>query len=75
MDPRLRVIRADFFGELQKDEALYAVHRQINVPPLREAQLREVASKPPEVLSARFETSYWLIPGCGRFVRLFCLTN
>jgi hypothetical protein len=58
-DPRLRVLmsmRADFFGELQKDEALYAVHRQINVPPLREAQLREVVSKPPDMLSARFET-------------------
>jgi formylglycine-generating enzyme required for sulfatase activity len=57
-DPRLHVMmsmRADFFGELQKDEALYAVHRQINVPPLREAQLREVISRPPDVLSARFE--------------------
>ena len=39
-DPRLRMMmsmRADFFGELQKDEALYSAHRQINVPPLREA--------------------------------------
>ena len=57
-DPRLRVmmsLRADFFGELQKDEALYAVHRQINVPPLRETQLREVVSRPAELLAARFE--------------------
>ena len=40
-DPRLRAMmsmRADFFGDLQKDEPLYAVHRQINVPPLRETQ-------------------------------------
>jgi formylglycine-generating enzyme required for sulfatase activity len=58
-DPRVRMMmsmRADFFGELQKDEALYAVHRQVNMPPLREAQLREVISRPPDILSARFET-------------------
>ena len=58
-DPRLRAMmsmRADFFGDLQKDEALYSVHQQINVPPLREAQLREVVSRPAALLSARFET-------------------
>jgi formylglycine-generating enzyme required for sulfatase activity len=57
-DPRLRAmmsLRADFFGDLQKDEPLYAVHRQINVPPLREAELREVVSRPAALLSARFE--------------------
>ena len=57
-DPRLRVMismRADFFGDLQKDEPLYAVHRLVNVPPLREAQLREVVSRPAALLSARFE--------------------
>jgi formylglycine-generating enzyme required for sulfatase activity len=59
-DPRLHVmmsLRSDFLGELQKDEALYAVHRQINVPPLREAQLREVVSRPAELLAAQFETT------------------
>ena len=58
-DPRLRAMmsmRADFFGDLQKDEALHAVHRLIEVPPLREAQLREVVSRPADLLSARFET-------------------
>ena len=58
-DPRLYMLmsmRADFLGELQKDEPLYKVHRQINVPPLREAELREVVSRPAELLSARFET-------------------
>jgi formylglycine-generating enzyme required for sulfatase activity len=58
-DPRLRALmsmRADFFGELQRDEPLYAVHRLINVPPLRETELREVVSRPAELLSARFET-------------------
>jgi formylglycine-generating enzyme required for sulfatase activity len=57
-DPRLRAMismRADFFGDLQKDEPLYMAHRQINVPPLREAQLREVVSRPAALLSARFE--------------------
>jgi hypothetical protein len=57
-DPRLSMLmsmRADFFGELQKDEPLYRVHRQINVPPLREAALRKVVSRPAELLSARFE--------------------
>jgi formylglycine-generating enzyme required for sulfatase activity len=57
-DPRLRAMismRADFFGDLQKDEPLYMAHRQINVPPLREAQLREVVTRPAVLLSARFE--------------------
>ncbi len=60
-DPRLRALmslRADFFGELQKDEPLYAVHRLLSVPPLREAQLREVVSRPAALLSARFETEH-----------------
>jgi tetratricopeptide (TPR) repeat protein len=57
-DPRLRAMmsmRTDFFGELQKDEPLYAAHHQINVPPLREAELREVVSRPAALLAARFE--------------------
>jgi formylglycine-generating enzyme required for sulfatase activity len=57
-DPRLRAmmsLRADFFGALQNDEALYAVHRQINVPPLREPQLRDVVSRPAQILGAQFE--------------------
>ena len=44
-EPRLRGLmsmRADFFGELQKDEPLHDVSRKIEVPPLREAQLLEV---------------------------------
>jgi formylglycine-generating enzyme required for sulfatase activity len=59
-DSRLRALlslRADFFGELQKDEPFYAVHRLISVPPLRELQLREVVSRPPALLSARFESA------------------
>ena len=59
-DPRLYALmsmRTDFLGELQRDEPLYLVHRQINVPPLREAELREVVSRPAELLSARFESA------------------
>jgi formylglycine-generating enzyme required for sulfatase activity len=58
-DPRLRAmmsLRADFFGDFQKDVPLCAVHRQINVLPLRETQLRDVVSRPAALLSARFET-------------------
>jgi formylglycine-generating enzyme required for sulfatase activity len=59
-DPRLYVLmsmRADFLGELQKDEPLFKVYRKIDVPPLREAGLCEVVSRPAELLSARFETA------------------
>ena len=59
-DPRLYMLmsmRADFLGELQKDEPLFKVHRKIDVPPLREAELREVVRRPAELLSARFETA------------------
>jgi formylglycine-generating enzyme required for sulfatase activity len=58
-DPHLYVLmsmRSDFLGELQKDEPLFKVHRKIDVPPLREAELCEVVSRPAELLSARFET-------------------
>src|SRR5262249_24888723 len=59
-DPRLYMLmsmRTDFLGELQKDEQLFKVHRKIDVPPLREAELRAVVSRPAELLSARFETA------------------
>jgi hypothetical protein len=58
-DARLRIfmsLRADFLGDLQRDEPLFAVHRQINIPPLRELELHEVIRRPPDLLSARFET-------------------
>jgi formylglycine-generating enzyme required for sulfatase activity len=59
-DSRLYILmsmRSDFLGELQKDEPLFKVHRKIDVPPLREAELCEVVSRPAELLSARFETA------------------
>jgi formylglycine-generating enzyme required for sulfatase activity len=58
LDPRLRALmsmRSDFLGALQNDAALFSVHRKIDVPPLREVELREVVSRPAQILSARFE--------------------
>ena len=58
-DQRLRALmsmRSDFLGELQNDQSLLDAHRQINLPPLREAQLYEVVSRPAEILSAKFES-------------------
>src|SRR5262249_14721417 len=37
-------------------EPLYDVSRKIDVPPLREAQLRELVSRPAALLGARFES-------------------
>lgn len=53
----LMSMRSDFLGDLQKDEPLFKVHRKIDVPPLREAELHEVVSRPAELVSARFETA------------------
>jgi len=64
-DSRLYILmsmRSDFLGELQKDEPLFKVHRKIDVPPLREAELCEVVSRPAELLSARFETAGLAVP-------------
>ena len=58
-DPRLVALmsmRSDFLGALQNDEPLFAVHRKIDVPPLREAELSRVIKEPAQQLSARFET-------------------
>ena len=60
-EPRQRLralmsLRADFFGELLNDEALYAVHHLIKVPPLREDALHDIVSKPAALLGARFQT-------------------
>jgi hypothetical protein len=43
-DPRLRVMmsmRSDFLGYLQSDKLMFAARQQIDVPPLREEELRE----------------------------------
>jgi WD40 repeat protein len=58
-DPRLVALmsmRSDFLGHLQNDEPLFAVHRKIDVPPLREAELSRVIQEPAQQLSARFES-------------------
>ncbi len=57
-DPRLRAMmsmRSDFYGSLQRDTPLFKARLQIDVPPLGEEDLREVVSRPAELLGARFE--------------------
>lgn len=57
-DVRLRVmmsIRSDFFGVFQNDEALYARHLHVNVPPLRLTDLQEVVHRPAKMLGAAFD--------------------
>jgi hypothetical protein len=57
-DPRLRAMmsmRTDFLGYLQRDAPLFRARLQVDVPPLGEAELREVVSRPAELLGAYFE--------------------
>jgi formylglycine-generating enzyme required for sulfatase activity len=51
-------LRADFLGALQNDAPLQDVSRKVEVPPLREAQLHEVVSRPAALLAARFESDH-----------------
>lgn len=58
-DSRLHVMmsmRSDFLGYLQADEPLFKVRQHIDVPPLREDALREIVSRPAQMLAARFES-------------------
>ena len=58
VDPRVRVMmsmRSDFYGSLQSDAPLFRTREQIDVPPLAEEGLREVVSRPAQLLGARFE--------------------
>jgi len=57
-DPRLAApmsMRSDILGHLQIDEPLFAVHRKIDVPPLREVELREVVSRPERRTGGRLD--------------------
>jgi len=58
-DPRLRTMmsmRSDFLGSLQSDKPLFRARQHIDVPPLGEEELREVVSRPAQLLAARFES-------------------
>jgi formylglycine-generating enzyme required for sulfatase activity len=58
-DPRLHIMmsmRSDFLGHLQNDKPLFRVRQYIDVPPLGEEEMREIVSRPAQLLSARFET-------------------
>ncbi len=57
-DPRLRVMmsmRSDFLGALQSDAPLFNARQQIDVPPLGEEEMRDVVSRPAQLLGAHFE--------------------
>jgi formylglycine-generating enzyme required for sulfatase activity len=57
-DPRLRTMmsmRSDFLGHLQSDTPLFKARQHIDVPPLGEEELREIISRPAQLLAARFE--------------------
>ena len=67
-DPRLHAMmsmRSDFLGGLQSDEPLFNVHRQINVPPLREAELRKLSAARPNCCRRGSRPLDWLtsLPG------------
>ena len=49
-------MRSDFLGALQSDAPLFKVRRLIDVPPLAMKALREVVSRPAQLLGARFES-------------------
>ena len=58
-DPRLRTmmsLRADFLGHLHSDRPLFKARQQIDVPPLGEQELREVVSRPAQLLGAQFDS-------------------
>ena len=58
-DPRLRAMmsmRSDFYGSLQSDKPLFGARLQVDVSPLGEEELREVVSRPAQLLGARFES-------------------
>lgn len=57
-DPRLLAfasLRADYFDRFQADASLFAVHEQVNAPPLTKEALRQVVAGPPQRLEVRFE--------------------
>jgi formylglycine-generating enzyme required for sulfatase activity len=58
-EARLRTmmsLRSDFLGHLQNDTPLFKARRLIEVPPLGEGELREIISRPAQLLAARFES-------------------
>jgi formylglycine-generating enzyme required for sulfatase activity len=63
LDSRLRALmslRSDFLGFLQSDTPLFQARQLIEIPPLGKDEVREVVSRPAQMLGARFETD-WLV--------------
>ena len=56
--PECRVLfslRSDYYGRLQADEALFAVSRRVDVPPMPVDALRQAIERPAAALGVRFE--------------------
>ena len=51
----LRVLRADYYGQLQADAALFPSTQRIDIPPLQADRLETVIRRPAEQLGARFD--------------------
>ncbi len=48
-------LRSDYYGSLQEDEALFAVTRPIDVPPMGVSALRQAIERPAAALGVRFQ--------------------
>ena len=48
-------LRSDYYGRLQADEALFAVSRRVDVPPMQADALCEAIERPAVTLGVRFE--------------------
>jgi subtilisin family serine protease len=53
----LTSLRADYYGQLQADMALFPATRRIDIPPLRADRLELVVRRPAERLGARFDSA------------------
>ena len=48
-------LRSDYYGSLQEDDALFAVTRRVDVPPMPVDALRQAIERPAVALGVRFE--------------------
>ncbi len=53
----LASLRADYYGQLQSDTALFSAAQRIDIPPLSEDRLASIIRRPSERLGARFDTA------------------
>jgi hypothetical protein len=48
-------LRSDYYGSLQEDDALFAVTRRVDVPPMPVSALRQAIERPAAAFGVRFE--------------------